>query len=167
VRKPQCHPNRKHYAKGLCAACYTKKSRKKKEKREVKHEPVTVTHTHDVIRAVRNEEEDKMAEQHQHEKKAENGKQKADDKPVVVKSPAGETHGGQELGGDGVTPKAEWDKKYEEIKKKQDEHDEKRRQRAVEDAGVIQTTEKDKHAALMAAEERRYAAAAKLEKAEA
>ena len=106
----------------------------------MKHEPVVVTHTHDVIRAVHNEEEHKMADQH--EKKAENEKQKADDKPFVVKPPAGETHGGQELGGDGVTPKAEWDEKYVEIKKKQDEFDEKRRQRAVEDSGIIQTTEK-------------------------
>jgi hypothetical protein len=135
VRKPQCHPNRKHYAKGLCAACYTKKSRKKKEKREVKHEPTVVTHTHDVIRAVLNVEEQKMAEQH--EKKAENGKQKADDKPFVVKSPAGETHGGQELGGDGVTPKAEWDKKQEPIREAQAAHDEKRRKQAVEDSGVL------------------------------
>lgn len=103
----------------------------------MKHEPTVVTHTHDVIRAVRNEEEQKMAEQHQHEKKAENGKQKADDKPVVVKSPAGETHGGQELGGDGVTPKAEWDKKQEPIREAHAAHDEKRRKQAVEDSGVL------------------------------
>jgi hypothetical protein len=73
----------------------------------------------------------------------ENDKPKAaKDAPKEVTSPAGVTQPGVELGGDGVTPKAEWDEKYAEIKKKQDEHDEKRRKQAVEDAGVIQTTEK-------------------------
>ena len=100
----------------------------------MKHEPIRVTHTHDVIRAVHNEEEHKMAEQHQHK---ENDKPKANDKPFVVKSPAGETHGGQELGGDGVTPKAEWDKKYEAIREAHAAHDEKRRKQAVEDSGVL------------------------------
>ena len=65
-----------------------------------------------------------------------------DDAPKEVTSPAGVTQPTAELGGDGVTPKAEWDEKYKEIKKKQDEFDEKRRQRAVEDSGIIQTTEK-------------------------
>jgi hypothetical protein len=50
-----------------------------------------------------------------------------------------------ELGGDGVTPKAEWDKKYAEIKKQQDEWDEKRRERAVEESGPVLTTAKLKH----------------------
>ena len=31
-RKPQCHPNRKHYAKGLCASCYHTSRKKKKTK---------------------------------------------------------------------------------------------------------------------------------------
>ena len=73
----------------------------------------------------------------------ENDKPKAkDDAPKAVTSPAGETQPTVELGGDGVTPKHEWDEKYKEIKKKQDEHDEKRRKQAVEDSGIIQTTEK-------------------------
>jgi hypothetical protein len=63
----------------------------------------------------------------------------------AVVSDAGVTEPTIELGGDGVTPKAEWDKKYVEIKKKQDEFDEKRREKAVEDSGVVQTTEKHKH----------------------
>ena len=66
-------------------------------------------------------------------------------KKGTVTSPAGVTEPGQEFGGDGVTPKAEWDKKYAELKKKQDEHDAKMRQRAIDDAGVIQTTEKTTH----------------------
>lgn len=61
-----------------------------------------------------------------------------------VVSPAGTTEPTIEFGGDGKTPKAEWDKNYVEIKKKQDELDEKRRQRAVEDSGNVQTTEKHK-----------------------
>ena len=67
-KKPECHPNRKHYAKGLCAACYAKKGRKKKENRKVKHEPVRVIHTHEVIRAVRQQEEHKMAAEVKDEK---------------------------------------------------------------------------------------------------
>jgi hypothetical protein len=63
-----------------------------------------------------------------------------------VVSPAGTTEPTIEFGGDGVTPKAEFDEKYAELKKKQDEHDEKRRKQAREDAGVgMITTEKFKH----------------------
>jgi hypothetical protein len=60
----------------------------------------------------------------------------------AVVSDAGVTEPTIELGGDGVTPKAEWVEKYADTKKKQDEFDEKRRQRAVEDTGIVQTTEK-------------------------
>jgi hypothetical protein len=60
----------------------------------------------------------------------------------AVVSDAGVTEPTIELGGDGITPKAEWNEKYAETKKKQDEFDEKRRQRAVEDTGIVQTTEK-------------------------
>jgi hypothetical protein len=163
-RKAECHPNRAHYAKGLCASCYHAQAVKKKKK----HQPVRVTHTHDVIREVANmstkkEEEkeqeffaEKVKEQEQNERK--HTMAAAHEEPKEVKaeplkraegaskesvvSPAGTTEPTPELGGDGVTPKAEWDKKYAELKKKQDELDEKRRQRAVEDSGIIQTTEK-------------------------
>ena len=64
----------------------------------------------------------------------------------AVVSDAGATEPTVEFGGDGVTPKAEWDEKYKEIAKKHAEHDEKRRKQAVEDSGVIQTTEKHAHA---------------------
>jgi len=64
----------------------------------------------------------------------------------AVVSDAGATEPTIELGGDGVTPRAEWVEKYAEVKKKHDEHDAKRRKQAEEDAGVgIQTTEKHKH----------------------
>ncbi len=60
----------------------------------------------------------------------------------AVISDAGATEPTIELGGDGVTPRAEWVEKYAEVKKKQDEHDEKRRKQAVEDSGGMVTTEK-------------------------
>ena len=92
---------------------------------------------------------EKVREQAEHERKEHKmatashdepkGKKEA---PKAVISPAGTTEPTIELGGDGVTPKAEWDKKYADTKKKQDEFDEKRRQRAVEETGIVQTTEK-------------------------
>ena len=77
-----------------------------------------------------------------HEPKAEPLKRAEGASKESVVSPAGTTEPTIEFGGDGVTPKAEWDKKYVELKKKQDEFDEKRRERAREDSGIIQTTEK-------------------------
>jgi hypothetical protein len=85
----------------------------------------------------------------------------------AVVSDAGVTEPTIEFGGDGITPKAEFEKNYAELWKKQAEHDKKRREQAVEDAGVIQTTEKHRHAAIVAAEERRHAEAEKQEQAEA
>ncbi len=85
----------------------------------------------------------------------------------AVVSEAGVTEPTIEFGGDGITPKAEFEKNYAELWKKQAEHDKKRREQAVEDAGVIQTTEKHRHAAIVAAEERRHAEAEKQEQAEA
>jgi hypothetical protein len=101
---------------------------------------------------------EKLKEQEQHEGKGQ--KMAANDQPKhkaeprkrpegaskdAVVSDVGATEPTIEFGGDGVTPKAEWDEKYAEIKKKQDEHDEKMRKRAVEDAGPMLTTEKVKH----------------------
>jgi hypothetical protein len=137
--KPKCHPGRSHYAKGLCASCYHALAKKKRRK-----QPVRVTHTHEVIREVQQQEEKHtMPAAHEtHEVKAEPLKRAEGASKESVVSLAGTTEPTVELGGDGITPKAEWDKKYSELKKKQDEHDEKRRKQAVEDAGVIQTTEK-------------------------
>ena len=80
-----------------------------------------------------------------HEPKAEPLKRAEGASKESVVSPAGTTEPTIEFGGDGVTPKAEWDKKYADLKKTQDEWDEKRRQRAVEDAGPMLTTGKVKH----------------------
>jgi hypothetical protein len=132
-----------------------------KKKAKKKKQPVRVIHTHEVIReagasmATKQEEKDeqsffagKIKEQEQDERKHtmaavhEEPKAAKEEAPKAVTSPAGTTEPTIELGGDGVTPKAEWDKKYADLKKKQDEFDEKRRQRAVEDTGIIQTTEK-------------------------
>ena len=137
--KPNCHPNRPHYAKGLCAACYHTQAKKRKTKQQKHKEPVVVTHTHEVIRQVQHEEKQTMAAPH------ENDKPKAKDAPVTVKSDVGETGPPQVFGGDGVTPIAEFADKYKDLKEKQAELDEKRRQRAVEDSGNVQTTEKHKH----------------------
>ena len=71
-----------------------------------------------------------MAASHD-EPKAHEPKAAKEEAPKAVTSPAGVTQPTVELGGDGVTPKAEWDKKYADFKKTQDEWDEKRRQRAV------------------------------------
>jgi hypothetical protein len=137
-RKAECHPGRAHYAKGLCKSCYDARVTKKKRKQQ----PVRVTHTHEVIRSVQHEEKQTMAATTHEEPKAEPLKRAEGASKESVVSLAGTTEPTVELGGDGVTPKAEWDKKYADLKKKQDEFDEKRRQRAVEDSGIIQTTEK-------------------------
>jgi hypothetical protein len=135
-RKPGCHPSRKHYAKGLCAACYNAELKKSKKKKKHK-EPVVVIHTHEVIRQVQNEEKPMAA----HENDKPKAKEK-EDKPVVVKSDVGETGPPQVFGGDGVTRVEDWEEAQKERREKQAEHDEKRRKQAVEDAGVIITTAK-------------------------
>lgn len=135
---------------------------RKRKRSKKKKQPVRVTHTHNVIRQVQQEENKEMpAATHN-----ENDKPKTKDKPTVVKSDVGETHPPQVFGGDGVTPIEEWEKHIKELREKQAEHDEKRRRQAVEDAGVIQTTEKYKHDALLKAEERRHAEAQKQEQAD-
>jgi hypothetical protein len=154
-KKPNCHPNRKHYAKGLCAACYHTQAKKRKTKQPKHKEPVVVTHTHEVIRQVQLEEKHKMAA-HENDKPAakpteipgHTGKtggpyERAEgaSKEAVV-SDAGTTEPTQVFGGDGVTAIADWEKSQEERRKKQAEFDEKRRKQAVEDSGIIQTTAK-------------------------
>jgi hypothetical protein len=148
--KPECHPNRAHYAKGLCASCYHARAKKKKKHKQ----PVRVIHTHEVIRQ-QPERKHTMATAHDEPKAkdsvagysgtAHEGKKverpKDASKEAVV-SEAGVTEPTQVFGGDGVTPIAEWEESQKERREKQAEFDEKRRKQAVEDSGVIQTTEK-------------------------
>ena len=146
ARKPECHPNRKHYAKGLCASCYHAQAVKRKKKAKHK-EPVRVIHTHEVIRQVQNEEKQTMAahdEPKAHEPKAEPLKRAEGASKESVVSPAGTTEPTIEFGGDGVTPKAEFDEKYKEVRAAQAKKDEERRQRAIDDAGVVQLTPEGK-----------------------
>jgi hypothetical protein len=64
-----------------------------------------------------------------------------------VVSDAGVTEPGQIFGGDGVTPIAEWNEKWQEKLKKQAEIDERRRAKAIEEGAeaTIQTTTKGKN----------------------
>src|SRR5580765_6251438 len=104
-RKPECHPNRAHYAKGLCASCYHAQAKKKKTQQH--KQPVRVIHTHEIIRQVQQpEEKHTMAAAHdEKEVKAEPLKRAEGASKESVVSLAGTTEPTVELGGDGVTPK--------------------------------------------------------------
>ncbi len=59
----------------------------------------------------------------------------------AVVSEVGHTEPTIELGGDGVTPLAEWEKKKAEEAKLHAAHDEKMRQKAIDESGpVLKTT---------------------------
>jgi hypothetical protein len=110
-----------------------------------------------VSEQTQHERKDKMAEKHdepkprdstagysgsQHEgKKFERPKDASKD---AVVSDAGVTEPTIEFGGDGVTPKAEWEKKHAEQKKAQDAHDEKMRQKVRDEAGPMLKTGTEK-----------------------
>jgi hypothetical protein len=131
--KPQCHPNRTHYAKGLCASCYHTQAKKKQQK-----QPVRVIHTHEIIRQVQHEEKQTMPAAH------ENDKPKTKATSTTVTSDVGESHPPTVFGGECFTPIAEWPEIWAKIQEENAKADEKARAKAAEDAGNVMTTAKGK-----------------------